>query len=647
MDFHKDYYTILEISNKASKEEVKAAYRKLALRYHPDRYQGDKIAEEKMKLINEAYEVLYNDINRHIYDEYKSAEERINKQEEEEKRKARANQAKENKNNHTYSKKTIIRTEKRVYVKGNIKVKYWADQEDEIDLLIMREINFKITPNEAEAVITDSDIHAFKAPLNYSKAYSSSELFKAPIPQPVRCKIVSDLGEEYYNLALNDIKIIDPKLTDITKYEKQSLGTLSGVFYAFVIRIEEEEVEEWVTECFGETGLIETKSEDGVDYVRKEYYHKDCSKYWGPWEPIRKAKPSGTSVKTPAFQASQLDGCFQYWWIPLLLVFLIAFPQLILSLLAIALVLFLLSLGASVLGRIMPVIGLVFLVAMFYSAFNCGNVKTISYKRKTTNTYDSVGSTRNTVIQDTVSKTKDKVDSGDVLISHFVRWKDYDSIPYSVTLSVLASSVKSSAIFRNEEQVPLYSTNLGEVYRDLDQEDRAKLSYVYAAFDSIRSANNMKDLDFSKMMVSCIQSIPYFLILTKDCDPNQTDDPFTANFLEQCTAECCVGNTKFGLRSPTEFLSDLKGDCDTRALFLYSLFKHYGINIALLTSEYYRHALIAVNYDHDKRTRGLAINIHGRNYYLWETTNTGFRPGEISPDQMDLSNWTIALLNEK
>ena len=53
-----DYYEILEISRNASGDEIKKAFRRLALKYHPDRNSGDKEAELKFKQINEAYQVL-------------------------------------------------------------------------------------------------------------------------------------------------------------------------------------------------------------------------------------------------------------------------------------------------------------------------------------------------------------------------------------------------------------------------------------------------------------------------------------------------------------------------------------------------------------------------------------------------------------
>ncbi len=68
----KDYYTILGVSKSASKEEIKKAYRKLAMKYHPDRNKGDKTAEAKFKDISEAYAVLSDPHKRKQYDMFGS-----------------------------------------------------------------------------------------------------------------------------------------------------------------------------------------------------------------------------------------------------------------------------------------------------------------------------------------------------------------------------------------------------------------------------------------------------------------------------------------------------------------------------------------------------------------------------------------------
>jgi DnaJ-class molecular chaperone len=65
-----DLYGVLEVDKSASKDEIKKAYRKMAMKYHPDRNQGDKAAEEKFKEVNEAYQNLSDDRKRQQYDTY-------------------------------------------------------------------------------------------------------------------------------------------------------------------------------------------------------------------------------------------------------------------------------------------------------------------------------------------------------------------------------------------------------------------------------------------------------------------------------------------------------------------------------------------------------------------------------------------------
>ena len=66
----RDYYEVLGLQKGATDDEIKKAFRKLAMKYHPDKNPGDKEAEEKFKEINEAYAVLSDPEQKSKYDRY-------------------------------------------------------------------------------------------------------------------------------------------------------------------------------------------------------------------------------------------------------------------------------------------------------------------------------------------------------------------------------------------------------------------------------------------------------------------------------------------------------------------------------------------------------------------------------------------------
>ena len=66
----RDYYKVLDLPRTATEAEIKKAYRRLAMKYHPDRNPGDHEAEEQFKEAKEAYEVLSETSKRAVYDQY-------------------------------------------------------------------------------------------------------------------------------------------------------------------------------------------------------------------------------------------------------------------------------------------------------------------------------------------------------------------------------------------------------------------------------------------------------------------------------------------------------------------------------------------------------------------------------------------------
>src|SRR5215210_4102188 len=66
----RDYYEVLEVTRTATSDEIKRSYRKLAVKFHPDKNPDDPHAEEQFKELGEAYEVLLDDNKRAAYDRY-------------------------------------------------------------------------------------------------------------------------------------------------------------------------------------------------------------------------------------------------------------------------------------------------------------------------------------------------------------------------------------------------------------------------------------------------------------------------------------------------------------------------------------------------------------------------------------------------
>ena len=70
MPERKDYYGTLGVAKKATDDEIRKAYRRLARKYHPDLNPGDKAAEDKFKTVQEAYDILNEPKKRQMFDQY-------------------------------------------------------------------------------------------------------------------------------------------------------------------------------------------------------------------------------------------------------------------------------------------------------------------------------------------------------------------------------------------------------------------------------------------------------------------------------------------------------------------------------------------------------------------------------------------------
>ena len=229
---------------------------------------------------------------------------------------------------------------------------------------------------------------------------------------------------------------------------------------------------------------------------------------------------------------------------------------------------------------------------------------------------------------------------GDSIISHHRNWQDYSGNNYAGIFQVNFSDYKSSHNFRNNYPDELYSENdynkfIAQVYLL----DKQPLTAVYHMLDSINETNSLTQQEFAEVIVSSVQHIPYTLLLDKSCSYSY-DDEFIRDYLQ--SGEECIGNVRFGILNPAEFIATLKGDCDTRTVFLFTLLNHFGYDVAILGSRLYAHSIIGINLPY----QGTYKLIKGKKYYVWETTGKDFVPGQLPREISNMNHWTVNLINK-
>ncbi|WP_047547312.1 hypothetical protein [Psychroserpens sp. Hel_I_66] len=222
---------------------------------------------------------------------------------------------------------------------------------------------------------------------------------------------------------------------------------------------------------------------------------------------------------------------------------------------------------------------------------------------------------------------------------HFVEWEDSDKNKYSTNLKVNSdyvlyeSNIKQT--FPNLYTELDYNSLLGK----LSIESKESLYFVFRSLDSIKSSNDISYLKFPDVVVSMIQSIPYYAILDDSCNPFDYQDKSLRQLLQN---NPCQGYIKHGIKSPAEFLKDLKADCDSRTLLLFTILKHYKYDVAIFGSEYYKHSLLGINTG-QKLNELTYKEYNDKRYYLWETTTKNFGIGEISNEIKNTNYWNLNL----
>lgn len=219
-----------------------------------------------------------------------------------------------------------------------------------------------------------------------------------------------------------------------------------------------------------------------------------------------------------------------------------------------------------------------------------------------------------------------------------LKWLDFDKNKYQGSFILTLRNLRKST-FKLKELEQQELSHYADVYREIYQTDNTSLNGLYGMLDSIQHRRGQSRIQFAYTIMTMVQSIKYELILDRSCN-----DPFVLR--NQQIRELirsgvqCNGFAPYGIRTPLEFLTSLQGDCDTRTLLLYTIFKHYNYEVAIINSDVYGHSMLGLSLP---QSRGVYKLYQGKKYYFWETTSYGNRLGELDQSMGNINYWKIEL----
>ncbi len=227
-----------------------------------------------------------------------------------------------------------------------------------------------------------------------------------------------------------------------------------------------------------------------------------------------------------------------------------------------------------------------------------------------------------------------------VLYSSNRNWIDNYGNNFNGTLSVREKDYNRLKDHIKTFRAPVNKHFWGSLYGYIEQKDAPSLDLVMETFIQINNEKKLNRMEFAEMVVSCIQDIPYSFVFQGEC-PVDNYDESTQMILENCP-ECCIGNQAYGIQNPVSFLKNLKGDCDTRTVLIYSILKYFKYDVAIVNSDFYRHSVIGINLP----TSGSFKVFKGKKYSLWETTAKYFKAGELPANFNNVAHWNIVLTSK-
>lgn len=220
-------------------------------------------------------------------------------------------------------------------------------------------------------------------------------------------------------------------------------------------------------------------------------------------------------------------------------------------------------------------------------------------------------------------------------------WRDNYGNNYSGALTVREKDYNELRNYMLNYRPSSTHNFWGGLYNYMEQKDAPSLDLVMQVFKDIHKTKNLNEMEFAEMVVSCIQDIPYAFVFENECLPAINYEPSIAEILKDCP-ECCIGNVAYGVQNPVSFIKNLKGDCDTRTVLIYTILKHFNYDVAIANSDFYRHSILGLNIP----ASGKQKMHRGKVYTLWETTAKYFKIGDLPNNTNDITHWNIVLTSK-
>lgn len=527
-------------------------------------------------------------------------------------------------------------TPRYTWLLGRLKGKYWAEAEDgsgEGDVFVKHyqfhiyEVTFWV--NEKEGVSRGKPF-AFEADTGFPVH---------KLPATIPCHVVFEGNARQFGVVLHQPQFSGVRFVRKLQQEEgeELFGTIEteATGYIWDDVTEVNEIIEFLPDIEPVTVQVDDIAAAGSEShvrVEKQGWHRGKGYKWPALNTYRRRGA------TDDFFTLLFNGI---GWLLLCLFVIALLPRL----------LFLLPLiGAVVLFRIIPAVFWEWLLKIVFGVLLLGWIGVLLFAGRSstggTSTVPAVADYDSVVaVPDRQQALEDAAPEGrpiDTLIWHYRKWYDYKGKLYKGRYFIAAGDYQSARAWKNKIAVTGSERRAYDYMLSLlRQHDEKRLTGLYQMFDSIKAAGNLDSLAFAEMMVTCIQQIPYCLVLDKDCNPALYSDPFIRNYLRSENARC-DSYERFGINTPVEFMATGKGDCDSRTLLLYTVFRHYGYQVAVLSSEYYSHSLLGIHLP----LQGQAYYYNNQPYYCWETTAAGVPAGVLPKEVANLKYWRLSLISQ-